>query len=603
MRTHPLGTSGASASLSVGLAVGEGTGPELALVFEAALDAWARAAGVAVELARCERVFRTFGGVLAAGLTAVEVAASSGEDAAAYEAFVRELAARGGRVIFRTAFNAQPLYVVRERLQCAKVEALPGAYGDIGEKALGGGGPARGSEILLVRDQAQGFYGGLNDDPATSPDAIHRTTVFTREVTWRLLDFALGEAHARWGCAPDHVVMAYKFHLLDARLATWVADYGRVRGGDVKVFQPDTMNRNLMRGVWRGRVLVVGGNEWGDIMHADLLHRAGLGAQDERCSKNVYLADGVAGMVEYQTVHGSADDIAGRDLVNPSATLRAAAAILEDHGGVAGVRAAVDRALARAARDGMATPDVGGRAGSRAVAERIIADVAATLRAGDASGAGETSGAARAEDALAATPSGSAEALVVIDMQRDFCAADGRFAALGLIDASTLAALGERLAELVAGARRAGVPVVVVRTETDPELPPNVRARHEREGRGGYLAAGSRGAEAFAVAPQAGDKHVVKRGYDAFLGTDLEAWLGARGIGRVVLAGVFAEVCLDAAARTAFQKGLEVDVVSDGTAALERELGDVLGFMQRFYGARALTASELLARWSAAEAR
>jgi len=64
--------------------------------------------------------------------------------------------------------------------------------------------------------------------------------------------------------------------------------------------------------------------------------------------------------------------------------------------------------------------------------------------------------------------------------------------------------------------------------------------------------------------------------------------------------GVFADVCVDATARTAFQKGFEVSVVSDGTIGLERPTADALAFMKRCYGARVATASEIAAGWGPA---
>ncbi|MGG7378438.1 isocitrate/isopropylmalate family dehydrogenase, partial [Escherichia coli] len=82
--------------------------------------------------------------------------------------------------------------------------------------------------------------------------------------------------------------------------------------------------------------------------------------QEERCSRNVYLADAVAGLEEYQTVHGSADDIAGEGRVNPVATLRAAAAMLERHAGIEGASERMEAALEDVARAGVATPDMGG---------------------------------------------------------------------------------------------------------------------------------------------------------------------------------------------------------------------------------------------------
>lgn len=115
--SNPNLSSSSPASLPlIGLAVGEGTGPELATLFEEAVAAFTAAAGTAVRIHKSPVLYRTFGGVMRHGLTAAAVARSSVEDAAAYESFVRELVAAGGRAIFRTAFNAQPLYVVRERL-------------------------------------------------------------------------------------------------------------------------------------------------------------------------------------------------------------------------------------------------------------------------------------------------------------------------------------------------------------------------------------------------------------------------------------------------------------------------------------------------------
>ncbi len=375
----------------LGLAVGEGTGPELASVFEEAVAAFARAADLAVTVSRAPGLYRTFGGVLAAGLDAAAVERSSDEDVERYQTWVKTVHARGARAIFRTAFNAQPLYVVRERLACVKVETLPNGDG----------------EILLVRDQTQGFYGGQNDRDG-SADRITRTTTFSRAHTYRVLDFAVAEATRRFGGRDriGPVVMAYKFHLLDLRFANWVADYARERGVDVRVYQPDTMNRNLLRGAWRGNAVVVGGNEWGDIMHADLLARAGCANQDERCSENVYLAPELAGLVEYQTVHGSADDIAGKDLVNPTATLRAVAHIFEHQLGVPGLVAALESSL----RDGSTrTPDVGGAHGTRAVAAHLVERTVDLWRRPPP------------------TPSLPGTALVVVDTQRDLLADDGRF--------------------------------------------------------------------------------------------------------------------------------------------------------------------------------
>ncbi|MFB8173476.1 isocitrate/isopropylmalate family dehydrogenase, partial [Kitasatospora purpeofusca] len=80
---------------------------------------------------------------------------------------------------------------------------------------------------------------------------------------------------------------------------------------------------------------------------------------------------------EYQTVHGSADDLAGRDVVNPVATLRAAARIAERHAQCPGAEAALEAALAAVRGRGIRTPDLGGQAGTTEVADAVLAELTA----------------------------------------------------------------------------------------------------------------------------------------------------------------------------------------------------------------------------------
>ncbi|MFE0347785.1 isocitrate/isopropylmalate family dehydrogenase [Streptomyces griseoluteus] len=87
----------------------------------------------------------------------------------------------------------------------------------------------------------------------------------------------------------------------------------------------------------------------------------------------MHLLRGVAGLVEFQTVHGSADDLEGRGLVNPVATIRAAAAVAERHVGCAGAVAAVEGALAGLATRGVCTADLGGSASTGEVVAGVLA--------------------------------------------------------------------------------------------------------------------------------------------------------------------------------------------------------------------------------------
>lgn len=336
----------------VGLAVGRGTGPEVADVFERVLTTLTAGHPHGVSIERSPRLYHSY--VSLRGEDVARIRALTAEDADHYEAFCRTRAERGTEAIFRTAINAQSLYLVRERLRAVKVDLLSDA----------------GRSLLLVRDQAQGFYTG---DNRHTPGEVTRTMTFSREITEAVVGYALRRARREWPDGPpQRVVMAYKFHLLDGALDAWVAELSERFGVRIDLFQPDTVNRNLITHGLPDRTLVVAGNEWADIMHVMLLDRFGSGRQENHCTENVCLGPGVDGLTEYQTVHGSADDIAGQGLVNPVATIRAAALVAERHAGCPGAAHATERALRALDERGVHTPDLGGRHSTTDVVDALL---------------------------------------------------------------------------------------------------------------------------------------------------------------------------------------------------------------------------------------
>ncbi len=336
--------------MTFGLAVGDGTGPELAAVFQRVVAHLARLHGVTLRLERSARLYQSYHSLMAAGDLETRWRLTS-DDAADYEAYCRRLAGIGVSAVFRTAMNAQSLYLVRQRLHAVKVERL--ATDDV--------------DLLFIRDQAQGFYACENVyDP--SEDSIARRCSFSKQTTGLILDFAIGEAKRLWGTDPiDHIVMTYKFHLLDGVFSSWVREWSDRHGVDVQLHQPDRATRNLLRSGLSGRMLVIGANEWANFMHVVLLHLLGGEDQQNRHTRNVYLHPDLNGLEEYQTVHGSADDIAGRGCVNPLATMRAAAAMMDRHAGCTGAELAMKAALRRLVETGVTTPDLAGRHSTDAV--------------------------------------------------------------------------------------------------------------------------------------------------------------------------------------------------------------------------------------------
>ncbi|MGI5493493.1 isocitrate/isopropylmalate family dehydrogenase [Microtetraspora malaysiensis] len=151
-----------------------------------------------------------------------------------------------------------------------------------------------------------------------------------------------------------------------------MAESAARHGVEIRLSQPETVNRTLIERGPRPRTVIIAGNEWADIMHMVLLDRFGAERQGSRCAENVYLHFEVAGLVEYQTVHGSADDLEGKDAVNPVATVRAAAMIAERHAGCAGAVRLVEGGLETLRRRGIGTPDLGGRHSTTAVVDALL---------------------------------------------------------------------------------------------------------------------------------------------------------------------------------------------------------------------------------------
>ena len=178
-------------------------------------------------------------------------------------------------------------------------------------------------------------------------------------------------------------------------------------------------------------------------------------------------------------------------------------------------------------------------------------------------------------------------ALLVVDLQNDFCDPQGFFGVAGH-DVSTCRQAAVRTRPVVDQVRAMAIPVIWTRMiagET-PELrlpPLRFRAPPDSEqfveGVGGTLLfeAGSWGAEIVADLPVEVDDLVVEKPtYDALFQTGLEEELRRRGIDTIVVAGVTSHCCVDATVRAAFVRGFNVLVLSDCVAAFagEQELHD-----------------------------
>ncbi len=90
------------------------------------------------------------------------------------------------------------------------------------------------------------------------------------------------------------------------------------------------------------------------------------------------------------------------------------------------------------------------------------------------------------------------------------------------------------------------------------------------------------------AAPHPGETVIVKSVNSAFIGTNLEETLRARGIGTLVLVGLTTDHCVSTTARMAGNLGFTTYVVADATATFERR-----DYQGRIYSASQLHDSAL----------
>lgn len=171
-------------------------------------------------------------------------------------------------------------------------------------------------------------------------------------------------------------------------------------------------------------------------------------------------------------------------------------------------------------------------------------------------------------------------ALLIIDMQNDFCSSGGFGELLGN-DISATRAIIPTVQKVLAAARSQGMLVIHTREGHLPDLsdcPPSKLARSRKQGAGigdpgpmgRILIRGERGHDIVPeLAPISGEIVVDKPGKGAFYRTELDELLHARGITHLIVCGVTTHVCVSTTVREANDRDYQCVVLSDGTAAFD----------------------------------
>jgi 3-isopropylmalate dehydrogenase len=220
------------------------------------------------------------------------------------------------------------------------------------------------TDLVFLRENTEGVYSGHED--RLSDDLSTLTRVVTTSASERLAEYACDFVQER-GEGDSRFHVAHKANVMretDGRFRDAVVSVAESRGVATEEVLMDAFATRICLDPGQFDVVVCP-NLAGDVL-SDLA--AGLvGGLGLLPSANVGPERAL-----FEPVHGTAPDIAGQGVANPSATIISAAMLLEylgyDAEGQA-VREAVESVLA----DGPRTPDLGGEATTADVTEAVLA--------------------------------------------------------------------------------------------------------------------------------------------------------------------------------------------------------------------------------------
>ncbi|MFL5451601.1 MAG: isocitrate/isopropylmalate dehydrogenase family protein, partial [Myxococcales bacterium] len=222
-----------------------------------------------------------------------------------------------------------------------------------------------GIDLVVIRENTQGLYSGVEHFVDEERSAAESISIITRKGSERIVEYAFQYAKSR---GRRKVTLVHKANILKCTSGLFL-DTGRKvaarhPGIEFKELIVDNCAMQLVKNPNQFDVIVTT-NLFGDIL-SDLTSGL-IGGLGLTSGANIG-----ADTALFEAVHGTAPDIAGKGIANPTAVMLAGVMLLEH----IGERTAADR-LVSAIRETIAskeatTPDLGGSATSRMFTNSVL---------------------------------------------------------------------------------------------------------------------------------------------------------------------------------------------------------------------------------------
>jgi nicotinamidase-related amidase len=182
-------------------------------------------------------------------------------------------------------------------------------------------------------------------------------------------------------------------------------------------------------------------------------------------------------------------------------------------------------------------------------------------------------------------------ALLIIDMQNDFCLPGAPFEIKGAASAAP------NIKKALNTSRNCGLPIIhIIRHYQADGSDVEITRYHDFMKKGGACVKGTKGAEIIdELKPMKGDYIIIKHRWSAFFQTELDCLLRRLNVTQIVVAGVQTPNCIRATVWDANSLDYEVNVLTDGTGAQSQKVHEANLFDMQNIGVELMSTERFIA--------